>query len=60
MCRVGSGFFELDRVFGLWVGSGRLVPPCLTCPVGSGRPLLPYLACWSGRPVPPCLTCQVG
>jgi hypothetical protein len=32
-CRVGSGFFGLGQVFGLWVGSGRPVPLCLTCRV---------------------------
>jgi hypothetical protein len=33
----GWVFSRLGRVFGLWVGSGRPVPPCLTCRVGSAR-----------------------
>jgi hypothetical protein len=33
-CQVGSGFFGLGQVFGLWVGSGRPVPLYLTCRVG--------------------------
>jgi hypothetical protein len=54
MCRVG--FFGLGRDFGGWIGffgfgSGRPVPPRLTCRVGfldfgSGQHVPLYLACW--------------
>jgi hypothetical protein len=52
-CQVGSGFFGLGRVLGLWVGS-----TCASLFDVSGW--VGILGFSSGRPVPPCLTCRVG